>query len=92
MATSEERLAELEERLRELELERDVERGRSPFQVIRDLRDELIPAEVRRHMLAARRENLLAMRSYLDRAIARLETAASRLPSGGIDSTDTTTL
>ncbi len=91
MATSEERIAELEERLRELELERDVERGRNPFQVIRDLRDELVPTEVRRHMLAARRENLLAMRSYLDRAIARLESAASRLPSG-VDSTDTTTV
>ena len=90
MATSEDRLAELEERLRELELERDAGRDRNPFRVIRDLRNELIPTDVRRHMLAARRENLLAMRSYLDRAIGRLETAASHLPSAGGDASDTT--
>lgn len=92
MATTEERLAELEERLRELELEREAERDRNPFRILRDLRDELIPTDVRRHMLAARRENLLAMRAYLDRAIARLESAASRLPGSGVDTGDTTTI
>jgi len=79
MVTNEERIAELEERLREIELERDERRGRNPFGVIRNVMQELVPSDVRRHMLAAQRENLLAMRAYLDRSISRTEDAAARI-------------
>ena len=79
MATTEERIAELEERLRELEIERESAHGRNPFRMIREISDEIVPVHVRRHMLAARRENMLAFRAYLDRAIARVESAAARI-------------
>jgi hypothetical protein len=35
---------------------------------------EIMPPDVRTHMRAAQRERLLAMRAYLDRAIARFDT------------------
>jgi hypothetical protein len=79
MATAEERIAELEERLRDMELEREERRSYNPFRLARDVAQEFVPSDVRRHMLAARRERLLAVRAYLDRAIARVEDAAVRI-------------
>lgn len=81
--TTEERLAELEERLRDMELEREEHKSRHPLRIVRELVEEVVPTDVRRHMLAARRERLLAVRAYIDRAISRVEDAAVRItPSG----------
>jgi chromatin segregation and condensation protein Rec8/ScpA/Scc1 (kleisin family) len=69
MATTTEleaRIKELEERLREMEEERMRWRGRA-------LVDELIPPETRKHMRAALKEELLAMRSVLDHWIDKQE-------------------
>ncbi len=61
------RVAELEARLREME-KRDRRRG-----AMRRVLRELLPAEVREHMRAARKEQLLALRSFLDHWIERVE-------------------
>lgn len=61
------RVAELEARLREME-RRDREKG-----AIHSILSELLPAEVREHMRAARKEQLLAVRSLLDHWIERVE-------------------
>jgi hypothetical protein len=69
MATTTEleaRIKELEERLREMEEERVRWRGRA-------LIDELFPPETRKHMRAALKEELLAMRSVLDHWIDKQE-------------------
>ena len=70
MVTNEERLTEMEQRVADLEAElRARQRSRVPVgSVLR----ELVPPEVRSHVRAARKEQLLAMRAYLDRAIGRL--------------------
>lgn len=60
------RIAVLEERLAEMEA-RAHEPGLEP------LMRRLLPAETRKHLRAARREQLLAARSLLDRWIDRLE-------------------
>ena len=39
-----------------------------------------VPDEALRHVRAARKENLLALRAVLDSAIARLETAEKEAP------------
>ena len=57
---SNDRLEELEQRLNELELRRSArDRSRSAL-------DTLLPTEARRHLRAAGREQLLALRSMLD--------------------------
>ena len=61
------RIAELEERLKDLEA-RDRERRRGG-----DLLSDLFPPDVRGHLRAAQREQLMALRSYLDRWIAKTE-------------------
>jgi len=61
------RLAELETRVREME-RRDREHG-----PIRSLLREIFPPEVREHMRAARKEQLLAVRAVLDHWIERVE-------------------
>ena len=61
------RIAELEERLADLE-----RRARGEKRV-RGLIQELIPAEVRTHLKAARREQLMAARSFLDHWIERID-------------------
>jgi hypothetical protein len=61
------RLAELEERLAALEARGGEEVAGG------GLLAHLIPPEARRHLRAARREQLLAARAILDRWIARLE-------------------
>jgi len=60
IAVLEERLAEMEEQAGSVE----------PFD---RLLADLIPAEARRHMRAARKEQLLAARSFLDHWIDRLD-------------------
>ena len=62
------RIAELEERLADLERRERVEKR------MRGLLKELVPPEVRTHLKAARREQLMAARSMLDHWIDRLDT------------------
>ncbi|OLD52543.1 MAG: hypothetical protein E6I40_00010 [Chloroflexi bacterium] len=67
MATTTEleaRIKELEERLEEMEADRDRWGVRSLF-------DELFPSEARKHMRTARKEQLMAIRSVLDHWIAK---------------------
>lgn len=61
------RISELEQRLKDMEGRERARRGAS--ELLRDL----VPPEVRTHLRAARREQLLAARSFLDRWIERLE-------------------
>jgi len=65
--TLEERVRGLEERLRKLQEERG--RSQRPQAVF----DRLVPAEARRHLRAAQRERLLAVRAFVDAAIKRTE-------------------
>ena len=72
MATTtelEERIKQLEERLRAMEDDRRYVAGR--------VLDELVPSETRKHMRAAWKEQLLAMRSVLDHWIAKQENGGS---------------
>lgn len=64
------RIAELEERLA------DLERRDRQMKTVRGLLGELFPPEVRGHLRASQREQLLAARSFLDHWIARLERGA----------------
>ncbi len=61
------RIAELEQRLK------DMERRHSEERRMGDLLRDLFPAGVRTHLKAARREQLLAARSFLDHWIERLD-------------------
>ena len=65
------RIKELEDRLREMQDERDNWRGRA-------LLDELFPHETRKHMRAAWKHNLLAMRSVLDHWIEKQENGGTK--------------
>jgi hypothetical protein len=67
MATTTEleaRIKELEERLRQIDTDRLRERGRALF-------DEILPPESRKHMRAAWKEELMAVRSILDHWIEK---------------------
>ena len=69
MATTTEletRVRELEDRIKELE-------GEGDRFGIRSLFDELFPSDARKHMRAARKEQLMAIRSLLDHWIAKTE-------------------
>ena len=66
----EERLRRLEEQLRELQ-EREAQRPRA-------LLESMVPPEVRRHLRAAQRERLLAVRAWIDAAIKRTEERPER--------------
>ncbi|MBU6422691.1 MAG: hypothetical protein KGJ98_01955 [Chloroflexota bacterium] len=61
------RIGELESRVREMERR---EREAGP---VRSLLNEVFPPEVREHMRAARKEQLLAVRAMLDRMIEKTE-------------------
>lgn len=61
----EERLSEVEARLRELQ-EREARRPRAML-------ERMVPPEVRAHLRAAQRERLLAVRALIDVAIKRTE-------------------
>lgn len=66
------RVAELEARLREMERREEM----SLDALVR----KLLPEDVRTHMRAARKEQLLAIRSMLDHWIERSEETASGSP------------
>ncbi len=73
MATTSEleaRIAELEAKLKTMEADRD-------RWSVRSLLEELFPDEVRAHLRAARKEQLLAMRSFIDHWIERQDERAS---------------
>jgi hypothetical protein len=72
MVTNEERLTEMEQRVADLEAE--LRARQRPRIRIGSMLREIMPPDVRTHMRAAQRERLLAMRAYLDRAIARFDT------------------
>ncbi len=65
-AELEQRIADLERRTAELQAE--ATRGG-----IFSLMDEVFPPETRQHLRAARKEQLLAFRSVLDKWIARMD-------------------
>ncbi|HZP95593.1 MAG TPA: hypothetical protein VFC31_04545 [Candidatus Limnocylindria bacterium] len=65
-AELEQRIADLEKRIAELQAES------TPGGVF-SLMDQLFPPETRSHLRAARKEQLLAFRSLLDKWIARLD-------------------
>src|SRR3954447_17331685 len=69
IAALEERLAELEARAAEAGTRSDAR----PMDAIDALLDGLLPAEVRAHMRAARKEQLLAIRSMVDIWIERVD-------------------
>ena len=66
---SEERLAEMEQRATDAESHA----GAGLMDAVDALMDSLLPAEVRAHMRAARKEQLLAMRSMVDVWIERVD-------------------
>ena len=74
MATTTEleaRIKELEARLREMDEDRLRIRGRA-------LLDEIFPSEMRKHMRAAWKEELLALRSVLDHWIEKQDGDGSK--------------
>lgn len=68
-----ERIRQLEERLDRMERERNQE----PLK-LSNLANRLVPSEVRQHMQAARREQLLAMRAWLDAMINQLDESGQK--------------
>jgi tetrahydromethanopterin S-methyltransferase subunit G len=65
--------AEVMERLRSLEERLDqIQREQRP-RGLRNLVARLVPREVRQHLKAARREQLLAVEAYIDHLIKRLD-------------------
>jgi hypothetical protein len=70
------RIAALEERLAEMEAraaEAEAHAGPRMMDAIDALMDAMLPPEVRAHMRAARKEQLLAMRTMVDIWIARVD-------------------
>ncbi len=79
LAALEERLAEMEARAAAAEARaRDAEaRGAgSPMEAMDAMLSMVLPGEVRAHMRAARKEQLLAVRSMVDTWIARVDRTA----------------
>src|SRR6188472_3354251 len=77
------RLAALEARLAEMEAKAAEAGDRAdarPMDAIDALMDALLPAEVRGHMRAARKEQLLAIRSMVDIWIARVDRKPEERP------------
>ena len=74
MATTAEleaRIAELEQRLKTMQADRETWGAGA-------LLDALFPPDVRKHIRAARKEQLLAMRSFLDHWIEKQDAAEAR--------------
>lgn len=67
----------LAERVRQLEEQLDALR-RQQAQQPRAMLQRLVPSEVRGHLRAARREQLLALRAWVDAAIGRTEDTPER--------------
>jgi hypothetical protein len=72
-AEQRERISQLEERLDRLERERMERPGN-----LAELLDRLVPSEVRQHLRAARREQLLAARAWIDVIINRMDEAETK--------------
>jgi hypothetical protein len=68
----EDRVRQLEARLRELQ-ERYERRPQAMRDRPRALLERMVPSEVRAHLRASQREQLLALRAWLDVAIKRTE-------------------
>ena len=68
---------ELEARVRELEDKIKVLESEGDRFGIRSLFDELFPTEARKHMRAARKEQLMAIRSVLDHWIDKTDESAT---------------
>jgi hypothetical protein len=66
---------ELEARVRELEDKIKILEGEGDRFGIRSLFEELFPSDARKHMRAARKEQLMAIRSVLDHWIAKTDEA-----------------
>jgi hypothetical protein len=71
-ANMEDRVRQLEARLRELQ-ERYERRPQAMRDRPRALLERMVPSEVRAHLRASQREQLLALRAWLDAAIQRTE-------------------
>lgn len=69
----ESRIAQLEAKLRELE----ADRGERP---LRSLIELLLPSDARSHMRAAQKEQLLAIRCFLDQWIERVDETKEKTP------------
>jgi hypothetical protein len=68
------RTSELDARVSELEARlREMERREHKVDPMRRIVSELFPSEARDHMRAARKEQLLAVRSFLDHWIEKIE-------------------
>lgn len=65
--------AELEQRIKDLERKLAELQGEDEGRGIFSMMDALFPPETRQHMRAARKEQLLAFRSLIDRWIARID-------------------
>ena len=68
---------ELEARVRELEDKIKVLESEGDRFGIRSLFDELFPTDARKHMRAARKEQLMAIRSVLDHWIEKTDESAT---------------
>ena len=68
---------ELEARVRELEDKIKMLESEGDRFGIRSLFDELFPTDARKHMRAARKEQLMAIRSVLDHWIAKSDESAT---------------
>jgi hypothetical protein len=68
---------ELEARVRELEDKIKVLESENDRFGIRSLFDELFPSDARKHMRAARKEQLMAIRSVLDHWIEKSDETSS---------------
>jgi hypothetical protein len=80
LAALEERLAEMEAKAADAETrarEADSRAAGSPMEAMDALLSVMLPAEVRTHMRAARKEQLLAVRTLVDTWIARVDRAAA---------------
>lgn len=69
----ESRIAQLEAKLRELE----AERSERP---LRSMIESLLPSDARSHMRAAQKEQLLAMRCFLDQWIEKVDESKAKTP------------
>ena len=72
MEAEKRRIEELEARLERLETQLD-NASRAPN--LTGMMDRLVPRDVRQHMRNAQREQLLAMRTWIDHMIGRIEEA-----------------
>ena len=71
MMSEAQKIEDLEERISALE--RDRSRGSRPLTDLRELLERLVPTEVRQHLRTSQREQVMAVRAYLDYIIERID-------------------